>query len=145
MNHVILIGRLVKDPELRYAPNGNAVVNFTVAVDRNYSKDKKAEMQSKGQPTADFIRVVAWGKTAELCGNYLSKGRQVAVNGSIQTSTYKSNTGETRYSTDVVANNIEFVGGMGDRPKAESNDDFNFGSYNPDDFQAIEDDEDIPF
>jgi len=146
MNHVILIGRLVRDPELRYAPNGNAVVNFTVAVDRNYSKDKKAELQSKGQPTADFIRVVAWGKTAELCGNYLSKGRQVAVNGSIQTSTYKSNTGETRYSTDVVANSVEFIGGNeGGKPKNESNDDFNFGSYNPDDFQAIEDDEDIPF
>ncbi len=146
MNHVILIGRLVKDPELRYAPNGNAVVNFTVAVDRNYSKDKKAELQSKGQPTADFIRVVAWGKTAELCGNYLSKGRQVAVNGSIQTSTYKSNTGETRYSTDVVANSVEFIGSNeGNKPKNESNDEFNFGNYNPDDFQAIEDDEDIPF
>lgn len=146
MNHVILIGRLVKDPELRYAPNGNAVMNMTVAVDRNYSKEKKAELQAKGQPTADFIRVVAWGKTAELCANYLAKGRQVAVNGGIQTSTYKSNTGETRYSTDVVANSVEFIGSNKDEKNNSSgNDDFNFGNYNPDDFQAIEDDEDIPF
>lgn len=146
MNHVILIGRLVRDPELRFIPNtGRAVVNFTVAVDRNLSREKKAELQEKGQPTADFIRVIAWGKLAETCANYLAKGRMVAVNGAIQTSTYKTNTGETRYATDVLANSVEFIGGNGDRPKNESGDEFNFGNYNPDDFQAIEDDEDIPF
>ncbi len=145
MNHVILIGRLVRDPELRFIPNsGRAVVNFTVAVDRNLSREKKAEMQEKGQPTADFIRVIAWGKLAETCANYLSKGKQVAINGSIQTSSYKTNTGETRYATDVLANSVEFLGST-DKPKNESTDEFNFGNYNPDDFQAIEDDEDIPF
>lgn len=146
MNHVILIGRLARDPELRFIPNtGRAVVNFTVAVDRNLSREKKAELQEKGQPTADFIRVIAWGKLAETCANYLAKGRMVAVNGSIQTSSYKTNTGETRYATDVLANSVEFIGGSGDKPKSDAGDDFNFGSYNPDDFQAIEDDEDIPF
>lgn len=146
MNHVILIGRLVRDPELRFIPNsGRAVVNFTVAVDRNLSREKKAEMQEKGQPTADFIRVIAWGKLAETCANYLSKGKQVAINGSIQTSSYKTNTGETRYATDVLANSVEFLQGSNDKPKNESSDEFNFGNYNPDDFQAIEDDEDIPF
>jgi len=146
MNHVILIGRLVRDPELRFIPNtGRAVVNFTVAVDRNLSREKKAELQEKGQPTADFIRVIAWGKLAETCANYLAKGRMVAINGSIQTSSYKTNTGETRYSTDVLANSVEFLQSGNDKPKNESSDEFNFGNYNPDDFQAIEDDEDIPF
>lgn len=146
MNHVILIGRLVRDPELRFLPNnGIAVSNFTIAVDRKLSREKKAEMQEKGQPTADFIRVIAWGKLAETCANYLSKGKQVAINGAIQTSSYKTNSGETRYSTDVLANSVEFLQGGGDKPKGESGDEFNFGNYNPDDFQAIEDDEDIPF
>ncbi len=146
MNHVILIGRLVRDPELRFLPNsGKAVVNFTMAVDRNLSREKKAELQEKGQPTADFIRVIAWGKLAETCANYLSKGKQVAINGAIQTSSYKTNSGETRYLTDVLANSVEFLSGGGDKPKNESGDEFNFGDYNPDDFQAIEDDEDIPF
>lgn len=146
MNHVILIGRLVRDPELRFIPNsGKAVVNFTLAVDRNYSKEKKAEMQEKGQPTADFIRVIAWGKLAENCANYLTKGKQAAINGAIKTSNYKTNAGETRYSTDVLANSVEFIGNSGDKSKSDSGDDFNFGNYNPDDFQAIEDDEDIPF
>ena len=144
MNHVVLIGRLARDPELRFIPSGQAVANFTVAVDRRLSKEKKAEAQAKGQPTADFIRVIAWGKTAELCANFLTKGKSVAVQGTIQTSTYKTNTGETRYSTDVVANNVEFIGGANEKPRSEGSDDFNFG-YNTDDFQAIEDDEDIPF
>lgn len=144
MNHVVLIGRLARDPELRFIPSGQAVANFTVAVDRRLSKEKKAEAQAKGQPTADFIRVIAWGKTAELCANFLTKGKSVAVQGTIQTSTYKTNTGETRYSTDVVANNVEFIGGANEKPRSEGGDDFNFG-YNTDDFQAIEDDEDIPF
>ncbi|XP_069176879.1 single-stranded DNA-binding protein 2-like [Procambarus clarkii] len=139
MNHVILIGRLVKDPELRYTPNGQAVVNFMLAVDKGYSKDKKAELQAQGKQTADFIRVVAWNKTAELCGNYLAKGKQCAVTGSMSTGSYKSNSGETHYTTDVVANTVEFLGGASDKPA--QNDDY----YNPDDFKAIEDDLDIPF
>lgn len=146
MNHVILIGRLVRDPELKFIPNtGRAVVNFTLAIDRNLSREKKAELQEKGQPTADFIRVIAWGKLAETCANYLAKGRMVAVQGNIQTGSYKTNTGETRYSTDVLANSVEFLQSGAEKPKSESTDEFNFGNYNPDDFQAIEDDEDIPF
>ena len=136
---MVLIGRLARDPELRFIPSGQAVANFTVAVDRRLSKEKKAEAHAKGQPTADFIRVIAWGKTAELCANFLTKGKQVAVQGTMQTSTYKTNTGETRYSTDVVANNVEFIGGSLNDNKT---DEFN---YNQDDFQAVDDDEDIPF
>lgn len=145
MNSVVLIGRLVRDPELRFvAGSGRAVANFTLAVDKNLARDKKKEFEEKGQPTADFIRIVVWGKQAENCANFLTKGRLVAVNGSITTSSYKTNTGETRYSTDVLANNVEFLEWGDKKPGQSGGEDFNFGP-DVDDFQAIEDDDDIPF
>lgn len=145
MNSVVLIGRLVRDPELRFvAGSGRAVANFTLAVDKNLARDKKKEFEEKGQPTADFIRIVVWGKQAENCANFLTKGRLVAVNGSITTSSFKTNTGETRYSTDVLANNVEFLEWGDKKPGQSTGDDFNFGP-DVDDFQAIEDDDDIPF
>lgn len=143
MNKAILIGRLVRDGELRFIPNsGQAVWNSTIAVDRGLSKDKKAELQAKGQPTADFIRVIAWGKTAEACANYTAKGSLLAVEGSIQTSTYKTAAGETRYATDVKAEHIEFLSRANE---GSAQGDGASTAYNPDDFRAIEDDEDIPF
>lgn len=145
MNSVNLIGRLVRDPELKYTPNGTAKCTITLALDRQISKEKKAELQSKGQSTADFPRVIAWGKTAELCANYLSKGKQCAITGSLQTSTFKTNTGETRYSTDVIANHVEFLGGGDSKSKESNGDDFNFGSYDQNDFEAIEDSDDVPW
>lgn len=148
MNHTVLIGRLVRDGELRFIPNsGQAIYTMTVAVDRDMSREKKVEAQVAGKPTADFIRVVVWGKQAEHCANYLSKGRQCAVQGSIQTGSYKTNQGETRYTTDIRASNVQFLGGGESQGNGgQSGDDFNFGNYNPDDFQAIEDnEEDIPF
>lgn len=142
MNKTIMLGRLVRDPELRFIPSGQAVCNFTLAIDRPLSKEKKSELQAKGQPVADFPRIIVWGKLAELCANYLSKGKQVALEGTLQTSTYKTNTGETRYSTDVVASHVEFIGG-GEK-KEEANDDSNFG-YNADDFSAVDDSDPLPF
>lgn len=110
MNNVVLIGRLVRDPELRYLPNGGtAVARFSLAVDRGLSKEKKEEAQSKGQPTADFINIVVWGKQAENCANYLKQGRQVAIQGRIQTGSYVAQDGNKRYTTDVVANNVQFI------------------------------------
>lgn len=110
MNNVVLIGRLTRDPELRYIPNsGAAVTNFTLAVDKQLAKDKKDEMEAKNQPTADFIRIVVWGKMAENCANYLSRGRLVAVQGRIQTGSYDAQDGSKRYTFDVVANNVEFL------------------------------------
>lgn len=145
MNSVVLIGRLTRDPELRFiAGSGRAVANFTLAIDRNLAKDKKAEMQQKGLPTADFIRVVVWGKQAENCASFLAKGRLVAINGSIQTSSYKTNTGETRYSTDVLANRVEFLEWGDKKQNSASSDNFNYG-IDPSEFQAVEDDDDIPF
>ena len=109
MNSVILIGRLTRDPELRYIPNsGTAVTNFTLAVDKGLSKEKKEEMEAKNMQTADFIRITVWGKMAENCANYLAKGLLTAVQGRIQTRTYEDN-GEKRYAVDVVATNVEFL------------------------------------
>ncbi|HLS52673.1 MAG TPA: single-stranded DNA-binding protein [Tissierellaceae bacterium] len=109
MNNVVLIGRLVADPDLRYIPSGNAVSRFTLAVDKQLSREKKQELEARNQPTADFIRIVVWGKQAENCANYLAKGRLVAVQGRIQTGSYEDKDGKTVYTTDVVANNVQFL------------------------------------
>ena len=106
-NIVVLSGRL-RDPELRYLENNNAVARFTLAVDKNLSKEKRQEMEAKGQPTADFINCQAWGKMAESLVKYSGKGLRVLVNGRIQTGSYEKD-GQRIYTTDVIANNIEYV------------------------------------
>ncbi len=104
MNSVILIGRLTRDPELSYTPsNQTPVTRFTIAVDRPVQQGRERQ--------ADFIRITVWGKQAETCDRYLSKGRQVAVMGRIQTGSYKNREGVTVYTTDVVADRVEFLGG----------------------------------
>lgn len=110
MNIVMLIGRLTRDPELRYTPKtGTAVATFSLAVDRELSKEKKQEMESNGQQTADFINIVVFGKQAESCANYLQKGMKAAVNGRLQTRSYEGKDGVKRYVTEVVATRIEFL------------------------------------
>ena len=112
MNSVILIGRLARDPELSYTPNTQtAVGRFTIAVDR-----PRRDGEDQG---ADFIRITVWGRQAETCDRYLSKGRQVAVMGRIQTGSYKNRSGDTVYTTDVVAERVEFLGG-GQETKADT-------------------------
>lgn len=139
MNSVIMIGRLVRDPELRFiAGSGKAVANFSIAVDRPFSKEKQA----------DFFRVVVWGKTAENCANYLSKGRKVAVKGYLTSRSYDAANGEKKYITEIVADNIEFLE-WGDQKEgtqkpAKDTESFSKG-FDSDGFQAIEDDDDIPF
>ena len=108
MNICTLIGRLTRDPELKFLQSGMANGRFTLAVDRDLSKEKKQEAEAKGQPTADFINIVAWGKTAENCANYLTKGRFVAVQGRIQTGGYEKD-GKRVYTTEVVAQNVQFL------------------------------------
>lgn len=135
MNNVVLIGRLTKDPEVRYIPQSEtAVANFTLAVDRPVAKEK----------TADFIRIVTFGKTAELCEKYLAKGRLVAVQGRIQTGSYKTQSGETRYTTEVYADRVQFLdwGDKSQSTEPAKKDDAGI----PDGFQALDDDDDdIPF
>jgi len=131
MNNVVLIGRLCADPELRYTPSGVATCSFRLAVDKGLSKDKKQEMESKGQPTADFINIVVWGKQAENCANYLAKGRLVAIQGRLQSRSWETENGK-RYATEVVANQVQFL------EWGEKDNDI------PDGFSPVEDDN-IPF
>ena len=102
MNKAILLGRLTKDPEIKYTQSGKAVASFTLAVDRRKS--------ASGEKQADFISCVAWEKTAETIGNYCGKGQQIAVEGRIQSRSYDAQDGSKRYVTEVVASDIEFAG-----------------------------------
>ena len=103
MNKVVLIGRLVRDPELRYTGNNIPVATFSIAVNRNYSNQA-------GEREADFINIVVWRKQAENCKNYLTQGSQVAIEGRIQTRNYDDQNGQRRYITEVIADNVEFLG-----------------------------------
>ena len=109
MNKVILIGRLTRDPEVRYTQSGIAVCTFTLAVDRRYARKN----ENSGQPTADFIPIVAWRKLAEICGNNLTKGRRISVEGSMQVRSYEAQDGTKRYVTEVIADEIEFLDSRG--------------------------------
>ena len=99
MNSVILIGRMTKAPEIRFTQSGKAVANFSIAVDRDYSKEKKT----------DFFNVQAWGKQAESCATYLDKGLLVGIKGSIQTGSYEDKNNVTKYTTDIVADQVQFL------------------------------------
>lgn len=137
MNKVVLIGRLTKDPELRMtAGSGIAVSTFTLAVDRNYKN-------SDGNYEADFINCRAWRKVAELVANNLSKGRLVGVSGSIQTGRYTAQDGTTRYTTEVIVDEVKFL----DRANKEGGSAgvAGPGEQNDDGFFPIEGDDDIPF
>ncbi|WP_379137675.1 single-stranded DNA-binding protein [Paenibacillus sp. sgz500958] len=102
LNRTILIGRLTRDPELRYTPQGVAVTQFTLAVDRPFSSQG-------GEREADFIPVVTWRQLAETCANYLRKGRLTAVEGRIQVRNYENNEGKRVYVTEVIADNVRFL------------------------------------
>ena len=104
MNKVILTGRLTKDPQMRSTQSGVAVTTFTLAVDRRHVK------KDSGQPTADFIPVVCWRKLAEICANNLTKGRKVGIEGAMQVRTYDGDDGKKRYVTEVIADEVEFLG-----------------------------------
>ena len=103
MNKAILIGRLTRDPELRYTSSNRAVCQFTIAIDRPFSN------QATGQREADFINIVAWDKTGENVGKFMTKGRLIAVEGRIQVRNYDNNEGRKVYVTEVVASNVQFL------------------------------------
>lgn len=105
MNSVQLVGRFTHDPDVRYTNGGATVARFSVAVDRRFAKE--------GEQTADFINVVAFGKTAEFIEKYFHKGNRIGIVGRIQTGSYKNKDGVTVYTTDVVAENVEFVESKG--------------------------------
>lgn len=119
MNRVILIGRLVRDPELRYTQSNQAVCTFTLAIDKRLSRERREEAEAANRPTADFPRITVWGRQAENVARYLSKGSQCAVDGRIQTGSYQDReTGKTIYTTGVVADNVEFLGGRSDNSRS---------------------------
>lgn len=146
MNSVVLIGRLTRDPELRYTTSQMAVATFSLAIDRPVRAGKERE--------TDFPRITVFGKQAENCEKYLAKGRMAAVQGRLQTGSYTNKDGAKVYTTDVVADRVEFLE-WGDRPQGNAprpqqtqasepvGASDGFDDEMPDSFQAI--DEDVPF
>ncbi len=133
LNRIVLIGRLTREPELRFTATGMAVANFTLAVDRQ-------RPNSQGEREADFIRIVVWGKQAETCSNYLGKGRLVAVDGRLQISKYQDKEGQNRTSAEVVAESVRFLdraqrapgegaGAMPGGPAGDMGNDFSPGDF----------------
>jgi len=146
MNKIVLIGRLTKDPELKFTPGtGTAVATFTLAVDRRFSKD--------GQKEADFIPIVVWGKQAESTANYMSKGKLIGINGRIQTRNYDAKDGTKRYVTEVVAEEVQFLewgGSNGNKNQSgnSNSENINQGGFEEKSFgeeMTPVDDGDIPF
>lgn len=117
MNKVVLIGRLTRDPELRYTGNNTPVATFSLAVNRPFSNQQ-------GEREADFINIVVWRKQAENVKNYLTQGSQCAVEGRIQTRNYDANDGSRKYITEIIADNVTFLGnkpaGSGSNVEAEN-------------------------
>ena len=139
MNKVFLIGRLTKDPELRYTSTNTAAASFTIAVNRNFTNQN-------GEREADFINIVVWRKQAENVKQYLTKGSQVAIDGRIQTRSYDANDGSKRYVTEVVADEVTFLGSRNDGNSSSNNNsslDNEFGV--PMDGFSEMDDDDMPF
>src|SRR4051812_25033331 len=106
VNKVILVGRLGQNPEVRYTPSGAAVTNFSVATNESWT-DKQGAKQER----TEWHRIVVWGKLAELCAQYLSKGRQAYVEGRLQTRQWQDKDGQTKYTTEVQAQTVQFLGG----------------------------------
>lgn len=132
MNKVTIVGRLARDPEVRYSQgeNSTAIARFTVAVDRRFKRD--------GEPTADFISCVAFGKTAEFIERYFSKGKRIGIVGRIQTGSYTNKDGATVYTTDVYSEEVEFV----ESANKESNETTSNGGFEN---ASNSDDEILPF
>ncbi len=132
VNKVILIGRLGKDPDVRYTPDGTMVTTFNLATDEQW-KDKNGEKVQK----TEWHRIVAWGKLAEICGNYLVKGKLVFVEGRIQTRSWEDKEGVKRFTTEIVASNMQMLDSKGQNKTDESSLDasasFNGGSAPVDD------------
>ena len=141
MNKVLLIGRLTKDPELRYTQSGTAVASFTLAVNRRFSNQS-------GEREADFINCVAWQKSAEFVANYFRKGQQMALEGRLQVRSYDGNDGQRRWVTEVVAEQIEFVGSKNENGSVRQdyqNNNASAGSSLGLGEEIVFDDNDLPF
>lgn len=141
VNMAILVGNLGKDPEVRFMQSGRAVANFSVATSETWTGQ-----DGNRQERTEWHNVVVWGKQAEICGQYLAKGRQVFVQGNIRTRSYEDKTGNTRYVTEVVAQRVQFLGGGGGARASQEpqQQDQGFGEA-PSSIQPPPIDDDIPF
>lgn len=140
VNKVILIGRLGKDPEVKAIANGQNVARLTVATSETWVKD------GQRQEKTEWHNITVWGKLAEICGKHLSKGRQVYIEGKLQTRSWEDQNGQKRYATDIVANTVQFLGASGEsttRTSSSSNDDFNFQDFGPE--PSFNSNDEIPF
>jgi single-strand DNA-binding protein len=145
VNKAILIGNLTRDPELRTGASGVPVCTFTLAINRRFAN-------KQGVREADFLTIVTFKQKAELCARYLTKGRKVAVEGSIQTRTYDAQDGTKRYVTEILADEVEFIGGTGGPGSAGGRADDAPPPPEPDDYQGKtaspfvnSDDDELPF
>lgn len=150
LNVVAIMGRLVADPELRKTPNGVSTTTFTIACDRNYAS-------AGGERQTDFVDIVAWRGTAEFVCKYFSKGRLIAIDGSLQTRTYEDKEGKKRKVYEIVANTVNFAdsknssgGGQSNTfaapaARAQVEEPASYSAGSPDDFAVIDDSEDLPF
>ena len=136
INKVILVGRLGKDPEVRYTPSGAAVANFTIATSEEWKDKDSGEKQER----TEWHRVVAWRRLGEICGEYLHKGSQVYIEGRLQTKSWEDREGNKRYTTEVVAQIMQMLGSPRKEGKAESTEE----RY-PDEEPISIPDDDIPF
>lgn len=133
LNKVMLIGNLGRDPEVKYTPSGTAVANFSIATTETWTKD--GEKQSK----TEWHKIVAWQRLAEICGEYLHKGSQVYVEGKLQTRDWEDKEGNKKYTTEIVINQMQMLGGKGEpRQQNRGPDGTNSGDVTPDG-------EEIPF
>lgn len=147
VNKVIVLGRLGQDPELRYTPTGNSVCNFSLATSENWT-DKSGQRQEK----TEWHRIVVWGKLAELCNQYLGKGRQCYVEGKLQTRSWDDQQGNKKYTTEILASTVQFLG-AGASPNASTDASMNQSAPNDNmnqDYSNIQPDssfaaDDIPF
>ncbi|OPX36895.1 MAG: single-stranded DNA-binding protein [Desulfobacteraceae bacterium 4484_190.1] len=118
INKVILVGRLGKDPEIRYTPAGAAVANFTIATSEEWKDKSTGEKQEK----TEWHRIVAWRRLGEICGEYLHKGSQVYIEGKIQTRAWDDRDGNKRYTTEIIAQNMQMLGAVNRVERAKSAD-----------------------
>jgi single-strand DNA-binding protein len=131
VNKVIIIGRLGADPEVRYTSNGGAVANFNMATNENWT-DKAGQKQER----TEWHRIVAWGKLGELCGQYLSKGREAYIEGKLQTREWTDKEGGKRYTTEIVAQTVQFLGGRGSGSERGTGTSHDFSPPMGSDFEA---------
>jgi len=135
LNKVLLMGRLTKDPEVKYTTSNNTLVcNFTLAVDRRFAKQGEEKQ-------TDFIQIIAWSKLGEFCSKYLAKGRQVVVCGRLQTRTWDDNENKRHYVTEIVADEVHFA----DSKKGEATENKSSSTAQGEDFFTIVNDDDLPF